>query len=345
MSMVGIASTGRYVPKHVIYTKDIAAAEGLTEREIAAMGTNKVYAAKDEEPTDMGIKAAKIAIEKAGISPEQIDVVVYANTFADYLRWADAARIQHEVGALHAYAFRMEQFCCGGMAAMDFAFSKLQTDPEVNYILLVCADKYEKPIVNRWKAASANFYGDGASAAVIKRGDVNFSILGTHALTDGSFNHLWKIPIGGLKDPATYENIEQGDFHLDCKKTAAEYLSDDLKRDQLYTTLATNNKAVMLDLLHRLGYAMKDIDRVVLYNIGKHVLDKIIQTIEVPEEKTSAYISYEHGHMGPADIFFNLDKMQEDNHFKRGDKIMLFSAGAGFSWSSALLEYAGNGHG
>ncbi|KXG76420.1 3-oxoacyl-ACP synthase III family protein [Thermotalea metallivorans] len=344
MPMVGISSTGRYVPKHAIFIKDIAEAEGLTEKEITAMGTNKVYAAKDEEPTDMGIKAAEIAIAKGGISPEEIDVVVYANTFADYLRWSDAARIQHEIGARNAYAFRIEQFCCGGMAAMDFAFSRLQTDLDLRHILVVCADKYEKPVVNRWKAASANFYGDGASAALLKRGNTGFRILGTHALTDGSFHHLWRIPVGGVRCPATVENIAQGAFHLDCKKTAAEYLSDDAKREQLYSTLANNNKKVMIELLNRLGYTVEDVDKVVLYNIGKHVLDKVIQTIEFPEEKTSAYISYEHGHMGPADIFFNLDKMQEDGKFEKGDKIMLFSAGAGFSWASALVEYVGNAH-
>jgi len=339
MDAIGIRATGRYSPKHFILTKDIIEEEGLSAKEVESISTNRVFIAKDEEPTDMAIKAAKEAINKADISPKEIDVIIYSGVFSDYLRWSEAARVQYEIGAKNSYAFKIEQGCNGSMASIDYAFSRLKTDYDINNILVVSGDKFEKPIINRWKAASANYYGDGASAGILSRENVKFNILGTHCIADGSFNHLWKIPVGGVAEPATEENVLAGEFNMDCKKTAAEYLSDDIKKEQLYNTLVNNNKKVMLDLLNRLNYSIEDIDKVVLYNVGKHVLDKIIPILGVEEDKTSTYISYEHGHMGATDILFNLDKMLEDGKFEDNDKIMLFSAGAGFTWSSTLLEY------
>ncbi|WP_432402595.1 3-oxoacyl-ACP synthase III family protein [Wukongibacter sp. M2B1] len=339
MDIVGISATARYLPKHCILTKDIIEEEGLTPKEVESIATNRVFVAKDEEPTDMAIKAANTAIERANISPEDIDILVYSSSFNDYLRWSDAARVQYEIGAENCYAFTIEQSCNGSMASIDYAFSRLKTDYDINNVLVVSSGKFEQPLINRWKAASANYYGDGASAAILSKRNVKFNILGCNSIADGSFNHLWKIPIGGIAEPATEENVLAGKFKMDCKKTAAEYLSDDIKREQLYSTLVNNNKKVMLDLLNRLDYSMEDIDKVVLYNVGKHVLDKIIQIIGIDEDRTSTYISYEHGHMGTPDILFNLDKMLEDGKFEDNDKIMLFSAGAGFTWSSTLLEY------
>ncbi|MEA4962241.1 3-oxoacyl-ACP synthase III family protein [Lutispora sp.] len=341
MDMVGIISTGRYVPEEVEYTRNIAELEGLADKIISDMAIEKVHVAKKEEPSDMAIKAARIAIERAGISPGEINIVIYSSTTSDYLRWSDAARIAYDIDAVNAYAFRIEQFCCGGMAGIDFAYSKLKADLDTKTILVVSADKFEKPIINRWKSASANFYGDGASACILKRGRVIFEIKGTHALTDGSYSHLWKIPVGGLKSPITVEDVKENRFFSDSRKTAAEYLSDEKKRDELFTILGSNNKRVMLELLDRLDMQIKDLDSMVLYNIGKSIMKKIIDIVGIDEEKTSMYIAKDYGHMGPADIVFNLDKMLEDNKFKKGDRIMLFSAGAGFSWSSALIEYRG----
>ncbi|SKC76380.1 3-oxoacyl-ACP synthase III family protein [Maledivibacter halophilus] len=342
MDKVGIRATGRYVPKHFILTKDIIKKEGLTDKEVKSIATNRVFEARDEEPTDMAVKAANKTIQKANISPGDIDVLVYSATNSDYIRWADAARIQYDIGAENCYAFRMEQGCCGSMAGIDYAYSRLKTDKDITNILVVCGDKFSKPVFNKWKSASANYYSDGASAALISRKNIKFDILGSYSITDGSFNRLWKIPVGGLVEPATERNVQAGQYVLDCKKTAREYLSYDEKREELYNILVKNNKKVMLELFNRLNCSIDDVDKVVLYNVGKHVLDKIISILNIEESKTSTYISYEHGHMGPVDILFNLDKMVEDNKFDVNDKVLLFSAGYGFSWATSLLEYRGN---
>lgn len=341
MDTVSIVSTGRYVPEDVIYTKDVIELEKIPAKTVDELAIEKVHVALHEEATDMAIKASNIAINKAGIDPSQIDVVVYSNTMPDYLRWSDAARIAHEIGAVNAYAFRIEQFCCGGMAGIDFAYSKLKADPDTETVLVVCADKFSKPLINRWTSASANYYGDGASACLVRRSEKGFEIKGTHAKTDGSFNHLWKMPVGGLKRPATADHVRDNLFNSDSRASAAEYLSDDSKRDELFTMLGKNNKLVMTELLDRLHVKQRDLSHMVLYNIGRDIMTKIIDIIGMDYGQTSMHIAKDYGHMGPTDIVFNLDFMQENNRFHSGDKIILFSAGAGFSWSSALLEYKG----
>ncbi len=169
MDTVSIVSTGRYVPDNVIYTKDVIESQNIPLKTVKELAIDKVHVAVDEEASDMAIKASILAIKKAGINPKDIDVVVYSNTIPDYLRWSDAARIANEIGATNAYAFRIEQFCCGGMAGLDFAYSKLKADPDMETVLVVCSDKFSMPIINRWTSASANYYGDGASACIVKK--------------------------------------------------------------------------------------------------------------------------------------------------------------------------------
>ena len=341
MDTVSIVSTGRYAPDTVIYTKDVIESEKIPMKTVEELAIDKVHVAIDEEASDMAIKASNRAINKAGIDPSQIDVVVYSNTMPDYLRWSDAARIAHEIGAVNAYAFRIEQFCCGGMAGLDFAYSKLKADPDTKTVLVVCSDKFSKPLINRWTSASANYYGDGASACIVQRSEKGFEIKGTHAKTDGSFNHLWKMPVGGLKVPATADHIRDNLFNSNSRASAAEYLNDESKRDELFTMLGKNNKLIMTELLDRLKVDQKDLSHMVLYNIGRDIMTKIIDIIGMDYDQTSMDLAKDYGHMGPTDIVFNLDVMLEENRFNNGDKIILFSAGAGFSWSSALLEYKG----
>ncbi|SNT01195.1 3-oxoacyl-[acyl-carrier-protein] synthase-3 [Anaerovirgula multivorans] len=340
MNSIGIAGLGIYLPEDIAYVKEIQKQENLTDERIQDMGIVKLHMASDKvEPSDMAIEAAKEAMADAGVEADEIDALVYYTVFPDYLKWADYARIQHEIGAKNAYSFKVDQACCSSIIGLDYALARLKTDPDMNTVLVVCADKYEKPLVNRWKAANANFYGDGASAAIIRRGVTSNRILGVNNITDGSFNHLWYIPVGGTKEPPTSENVRAGRFVLDCIKTASEYLSTEENRKKLYNTLIQNNRKVMVDLLERHEFTLQNVDKLIMYNLGKSVMDKIIEVVEIPIENTSYYLSKHVGHIGAADIFYNLKMMLDDGKIVKGDLVAIFSAGAGFSWSSALIQY------
>ncbi|MCK4258985.1 MAG: hypothetical protein KAX49_08410 [Halanaerobiales bacterium] len=342
MDNIGIAGLGTYLPEDIIYVKDIKEQAELSDQRVKDMGIVKVHVAGNKvEPTDMAIEAAKNAMADAGVTPEEIDVIVYYSVFPDYLRWADYARVQHDLGAKNAYAFKVDQVCCSGIIGLDYALAKLRTDLSVNTILITTADKYEWPLVNRWKGANANFYGDGASAAVIKRGVKSNRILGIENITDGSFSYLWKIPVGGAKQPPTPENIREGGFRLDFIKTAKDYLGSEESRKQLYSLMINNNKKITAELLNQHGYTLQDIDKLVMYNLGHKTLDKIINTLEMDVENTSYYVTKNVGHIGAADIFYNLKTMIDDKKIVSGDLVSLFSAGIGFSWSSALIQFNG----
>lgn len=339
MSNVAIVSTGRYVPETYVYSKDVYKDVGLNYVAMKGMKIEKVHLAKNETAISMGVKSAKIALERAEIKPEDVDAIYYTGVMSDYILCQAAAEIQHQLGAINAYVTSFEQFCCSSLAAIECAYYKLKGDKNIKNILIVSSDIFESPGVNRWTAASSNFYGDGSSAAVLKRSDKGFIIKDTNCRADGSFNKLWRVPVGGLKEPITDLDILKNEFRFDCKKTAAEYLQDTKGTKYLYNVMIENNKKVFIELLDRNNLSIEDIDKLIVYNVGNKMLRLVLKSLKYSKSKTSCYLAMEYGHMGSTDLIFNLDHMLDDKKFSNGNIVAFFGAAGGLSWRSMLTQY------
>lgn len=342
MDTVSIVSTGRYIPEFFELSEDAVEEEKLEPGRIRDLGVYKVHVDKADECYEMAVKAAKSAVGKAGITAEEIDAVVVSSGYGrKFLIHDDAAYLRQRIGAKKASAFRVEQGCNSSIVSLNYAYSRLRSDRDVKNILIISYEFFKKPFINRWKSVASSIFADGASAAVIRRSTAGFNILGTYGVTDGYFCDIWRTDTGGLKRPfVKNRDTEVAAFDYDIYKTAAEYLCSDDKREMLQNTLVQNNKVVFDRLLERLRISYSDINKLVMYNVGLSVLKKIVEIVGIEEEKTSMYLAREYGHMGNADILFNLDHMLGDKKFEDGDIVGLFSAGVGFSWGSVLLKYS-----
>lgn len=340
-SGVGIASTASYSPEKVVYAEDIKEEYGFSEEYLEKIGIEKVHVAEDDEyPADMAIKAAKKAIQEAKIDPEEIDLILYSyGAFPEYFIWAEYAKIQHEIGAKNAAAMRLDQACNAQIIALEYACAKIKSNAHINNVLIVSADVFREPIVNRWKNADACFFGDGASAAVIKRGVTTNEIIGVCNMTDGELNHLWRIPVGGTAVPLQSQHIQDGLFRIDMNRFALEYLKDDEERKRVAERMVNTNIATLHRLLEKIGRKKTQVDKMITYNVGRYIIQNICDVMEIDIQDTSWHVCKNHGHMGPVDIFFNMDQMLKDNKIRSGQLVTIFSAGTGFSTASAAIQF------
>ncbi|GAU79282.1 3-oxoacyl-ACP synthase III family protein [Fusibacter sp. 3D3] len=340
-SGIGISGSGSYAPKNVMYTDHVKSIFNFTEAYIQKIGISKVHIADETEyPTDMAIQASKDAIKDAGILPEDINIIIYSyGGFPEYFMWAEYAKIQYEIGAINASAMRFDQACNAQIIALDYAVSKIKADENINHILIVSADMFKEPIVNRWKTADACIWGDGASAAIISRGVTDHEIIDVVNMTDGALNHLWRIPVGGTVTPLEPEHIEQNLFRIDMNRFALEYLKDDAERERVSKRIVNTNIKTFEKLLEKIKKEKSDVNKIITYNVGKFIIENISKMLCVNLADTSWEYGSQHGHMGPADIFFNYDQMKKNNKIKSGDLVVLFSAGTGFSTASAAIQF------
>ena len=207
---VAIAGTGSYVPERVLTNSDleimvdtsdewITTRTGIKERRIAA---------EDEFTSHMAVKASRKAIEQAGISPSEVELIIVATITPNTLTPATACYVQHELGAHQAVAFDISAACSGFLYAMRLA-ERMISGGTCKNALILGAEKLSA-FVNWDDRSTCVLFGDGAGAALLKRArEEEGQILAIDIGTDGGQTDLLNIPGGGSACPITQENADQ----------------------------------------------------------------------------------------------------------------------------------------
>ncbi len=118
-----------------------------------------------------------------------------------------------------------------------------------------------------------------------------------------------------------------------------EYLKDDEERARVSSRIVRTNIETFDRLMQKIGREKEDVNKIVTYNVGKYIIENISKSLGCDLADTSWMYGSQHGHMGPADIFFNFDQMRKNRKFDSGDLVVLFSAGTGFSTASAAIQF------
>jgi len=332
---VGIASIGLYIPSGIVTSDEMSNLSGIPLHVfLEKIGTEQKHiAAEEEHPSEMGIRAARDAVKKAGIEPSDIDVLVYCGAgFYDYRIWSPAARIQSALGADNCYAFEIKNGCNGGNLGMNVCKNLLLGDPDKKYALVVCSEKlsisvdYTDP-----NALSLFMVGDGAAAALLKKGEATNRLLSYVSLTEGSTVDCVKVPLGGTRKQYVPGISEErlGYIRIDDPAGLDRILSE---------TYLENYVKVVQGALEKSGHTLKDIDLLLTNQVKKSLLDDILQQLDLTREHTLTSIK-EYGHMGTVDTLFNLSRAMDAGRIGPGSLVVLASSGAGFTWAAMPIEF------
>ncbi|BDA71661.1 3-oxoacyl-[acyl-carrier-protein] synthase 3 [Calothrix sp. PCC 7716] len=332
---IGITSIGYYIPEGRLTSKEMAKLANLPEFVFTEkIGINKKpIADTNEHPSEMGTKAALAAIEQAGITPKQIDLIAYcAAGDYDYRFWSPAAKVQDNIGAENAFAFEIKNFCNSGNLGIHICRNMLLADDELTYALVICSDKLSM-LLNYADAdcLSTFIMGDGAAAAIIKKGEKSNKILCYHGMTNGNLSDYLKVPLAGTKFPI---NCNERDSELNYLK-----VSNPKDLDKVLSEMyLINYEKVIQKSLQKSGYSINDIDFLLTNQVKKSISKQILETLGLKDEQT--FISlFEYGHLGAVDNLFGLAKSLENKRIKPGYIVVLASSAAGFSWAGLTVKY------
>ncbi|GLI50079.1 3-oxoacyl-ACP synthase III [Tepidanaerobacter syntrophicus] len=323
---VGIIGTGSYLPDSILSNFDLEKIVN-TSNEWIVERTGISYRRKADDDvcsSDLGAEAAKIAIGRAGLSFEDIDLIISASSSPDKFFPSTACIIQSKIGAKNAAAFDLQAGCSGFIYGVTTAAQCIATGQFRN-ALVVGAEVLSK--FTDWEDRNTCvLFGDGAGAAVlgqVESGGVLASILGA----DGGGADLLELPAGGTKEPASFETVKNHRHYIKMNgnevfKFAVKILEDSVKK-----------------VVAKADLTLEDINYIIPHQANIRIIDAAVKRLKFPREQVIVNLD-KYGNMSSASIPVALDEALNAGRIQKGDKIVMVGFGAGLTWGANLIEWS-----
>ncbi|MFG2885279.1 ketoacyl-ACP synthase III family protein [Streptomyces sp. NPDC048297] len=299
----------------------------------AATGTVSVAHSPDESAAEMAAHAARTALARAGSGPADVDLLLHADTYHQGQDlWPVGSYIQREALGNSCLALEIRQMSNGGLAAVDLASAYLTAGHGHGDALLTAADRFCEPGIDRWQTDPGTPYGDGASALVLSRrgGFARLVSLALHADPELEPMHRGEEPF--TPAPFSYR------IPVDFEEAKRAFIA---KAGMSYAITRANNgqQTVIKQALADAGMELDDARWVVLPHFGRRRLQAIYyKPFGIRPERTTWEFSRTVGHLGAGDQFASLDHLVTTGKARPGDRCVLISVGAGYSWGCAVVE-------
>jgi 3-oxoacyl-[acyl-carrier-protein] synthase III len=333
MIHIGIAGFGTYTPPGRLTAAEIAEKSGIPEDVIREkFGVQEKPIPGPEDTTSaMGIKAARTAIEQAGVSPEEIDIVIWNGAqHKDYPNWLAGLKVAHKLGAHRAWSFDMEAMCGSMMAGMEVARSLMVANERYKTVLLVSGYRNADMIDFDVKETSFMFdIGAGGAAVVLRAGHEENELVATSFKGDGSFSEDCVVPVGGsAKWPPQPEDVAH--MHFEVRDV------DSFKKKLGERTLP-NFYYVIDDALAQAGLTRAQIDYLAILHFKRSTHELVLKDLELTSEQTT-YLEH-YGHIGQNDQIISLEEGLAAGKIRNGSTIVMVGAGLGFVWAAAVVRW------
>ncbi len=334
MTNVGIEATSVYFPKGIETAEVLSKKTGIPEQVIIEkFGLYQKHVSDDTmQATDLGIAAAKQIVSK--VDPLSIDVVIYfGSPHKDYLVWSCAPKLQYELGTKNAYAFELMNVSSCFPIALKVAKDMLRSDETIENILLVGGCK-ESQIIDYDNPRSRFMFnfGDGGTAALIKKNSTTSAILESSIITDGSFYEDVRVQAGGSKLFPSFETVRSRQHYIDVVDPTS-------MKKRLDPVSIPNFEKVIRQALKKSRYSPQDIKVLLPLHTKRSMFRELLQTLQIPEENT-IYLDH-HGHMSALDPCIGLHFANEQGKLTEGDIAVAVSAGTGYTWAATVIQWKG----
>jgi 3-oxoacyl-[acyl-carrier-protein] synthase-3 len=323
MKEVKIASMGSYVPENIMTNDDLSKIVDTNDEWISSRtGIKERRISKGENTSDLGAKAAMKALEKAGLTPEDVDLIVVATSSPDSLSPSTAVYIQAKIGAFNAACFDISAACSGFIYALNVA-SQFIKSGQSKTALVIGAEVLSK-ITDWTDRGTCVLFGDGAGAAVLVPSEEK-GIASIFNGADGRKAEFLTISCVPVKNPfVTPEKIDDIKISMDGGEVFK---------------FASNIILEAVDkVLKDTGYSLDDIKYIVPHQANYRIIKYAAKKLGAPDEKF--YVNLQkYGNTSAASIPIAVDEMVDKGLLEKGDKIIMVAFGAGFTWSVALVEW------
>ncbi len=327
---VNILGMGGYVPEQVLTNDDFTKFIETNDEWIRTRtGIVSRHVAGWEPAWYMGAEAAKKAIEKAGIDPNEIGLVIACTITNDFLTPSMACIIQNEIGASKAAAFDLNAACSGFVYGVDTAKRFLETDSSMKYALVVTSEALSR-FLDFEDRGTCILFGDGATAAVIERSDKLYS---SHLGSDGSgAKYLYARSLDTAPEVAVEKEFDDG-FEI---KDNMHHLVQDGKAVYKFAVKAL--PTAFEAAAEKVGITKDDIDFFIPHQANVRIIETAAKNLGVSMDKFIVTLDH-YGNTSSSSIPLALNEAIDKGIVKRGMKVALIGFGAGLTYGGIVMEY------
>jgi 3-oxoacyl-[acyl-carrier-protein] synthase III len=321
-----IAAVGSYVPKRALTNADlekmvdtsddwIVSRTGIKERRIAAPG---------EYTSDMAARAALLAMQRAHVTADQIDLIIVATVTPDLVFPSTACLVQEKIGAHRAAAFDIEAACSGFIFGLEVAQQFIMSRT-YNTVLVIGAEKLSS-IIDWQDRNTCVLFGDGAGAAILQNRPNTHGLLTTVMGADGRKADLLSMPGGGSRCPATAESVA----------ARLHYLR--MEGKETFKNAVNAMTTAGEEALRRCQLDISQIKCVIPHQANRRIVDAVSERLGVKPDQVFVTL-HKYGNTSAASVAIALDEAVQSGRFHRGDLILLVVFGAGLTWGAAVIEW------
>lgn len=318
-----IVGTGSYLPDRILSNAELARqVDTSDEWIIERTGIRQRHIAADGELTsDLAVAAASRALAMAGLTPDDIDLIVVATATADQTFPSCATVVQHKLGMRHGVAFDVAAVCSGFLYALSVADAMLVTGA-ANSALVIGAETFSR-LLDWEDRATCVLFGDGAGAVVLRVEEgagtaADRGILAHRLHSDGKYNDLLYVD-GGPGSTGTVGKLR-------------------MKGKEVFRHAVTNLAAVMTETLAAAGLVADDVAWVIPHQANLRILEGTAKKLHLPIERVVVTVDA-HANTSAASVPLALDTAVRDGRIKAGDLLLLEAMGGGFTWGAAAVRF------
>jgi len=324
-----ILSTGSYVPERVVTNAEVDALMGESTNDwlIANVGIReRRWMAPDQVTSDLIVEASKKALERAGISAFDLDLIIVSTDTPDYLSPSTSVVVQSKLGADKAGSYDVNSACAGWVTALDQGARYLMTEPQMKYILVAGGYGMSRFLDFKDKK-TANLFADGAGAVVLGVGEEQ-GFLASNLLAVGSFHDALGIYTGGTYRPCTPENMAQfGPPKVEFVKKFPKTFNTEYW------------PKLMQGALDKAGLTFDDVDHYFFTQLNLRTIEFMMDLLKQPIEKTH-WVMDKWGYTGSPCVVMALDDaISRGKGPKLGDVILFCASGGGITMASSVWKW------
>lgn len=323
---VSIIGTGSHVPERVLANSElesmvetshqwIVERTGIVERRIAA---------ETEFTSHMAAAAARQAMENAGVTAEEIDMIIVGTITPDTVFPSTACHVQKVIGAKNAACFDVSAACSGFLYGLEIG-RQFIANHSCDTVLVIGAEKLSS-IVDWQDRNTCVLFGDGAGAAILRHRPDSSGILTTYMGSDGNFSDILHMPGGGCALPVTRDNIDQklNTLRMNGRETFKQAVTSMMRASQL--------------VLDRCGLTAQDIKCVIPHQANIRIIEAMADRMDLSMDKFHINLD-KYGNTSAAAVAIALDEAARVGRFQRGDLILLVVFGGGLTYASSVVEW------
>ncbi|MGQ9706600.1 MAG: beta-ketoacyl-ACP synthase III [bacterium] len=322
-----IKGIGYHVPDNVITNFDLERmVDTSNEWIIERTGIiERRFASENEASSDLATVASKKAMEMAGVSPEDIELILLATVTPDMFFPSTACIVQANIGAKNAGAFDFLAGCTGFVYGLEIAQQFIENGKMKN-ILVIGVETLSR-IMDMSDRNTCVLFGDGAGAAVVSAHESDDKgILSSYIKSDGSLGDLLKMPAGGSRIPASIESV----------KARLHYIK--MEGNEVFKNAVRGMNDAATKALEMTGMKGEMISLLIPHQANIRIIQAVQKRVGIPDERV--YVNLDRfGNTSSGSIPIALGEAYERGLVKEGDYILLVAFGAGFTWGSVLLKW------